>query len=151
MVKTNGINTRVLLAMLAEHLREIAQRQGNIPRRTGNLYKSITSQVLSDREAVVGTNVLYARAVHDGAVIRPKRAKVLAFKAPPGWSGPISKKTGLAIARKVTIKPNPYLARAAERFAREPLPSAIRDYAGEETARALEDHFKRLGMEVTRG
>lgn len=140
----DGIDTRVLLAKLAEHLREIAQRRGNIPRRTGNLYKSITSQVLSDREAVVGTNVLYARAVHDGLppfVIQPAKKKALYWK---GAAHPVQQ------VRHPGIKPNPYLARAAAQFAREPLPPAIRAYVGEEVAQALEAHFKSLGLEVKR-
>jgi hypothetical protein len=141
----NGLDTRRLLALLAEHLREIAQRQGNIPRRTGNLYKSVTAQVISDTEAVVGTNVIYARAVHDGRapmVIRPKRKKALYWK---GAAHPVK------AVRHPGIKPNPYFARAAETFAREPLPPFIRQTFGEELAQALEAHFKRLGLEVKRG
>lgn len=126
----SGIDTRQLLALLAEHLREIAQRQGNIPRRTGNLYKSITAQVISDTEAVVGTNVLYARAVHDGLpprIIKPAKKKALYWK---GAAHPVRQ------VNHPGIKPNPYLARAAERFTREPLPPFIRQSVGEDVARA---------------
>lgn len=140
-----AIDTRRLMAMLAEHLREIAQRQGNIPRRTGNLYKSITADVVSDTEAVVGTNVVYARAVHDGRppmVIKAKGKKALYWK---GAAHPVKS------VRHPGIKPNPYLARAAARFASEPLPPLIRETVGEDLARALESHFKRLGLEVKRG
>ncbi|WP_124219505.1 HK97 gp10 family phage protein [Tibeticola sediminis] len=135
---------RRLMQMLAEHLREIAQRQGNIPWRTGNLYKSIIARVISDSEATVGTNVLYARAVHDGRppmVIKPARKKALYWK---GAAHPVK------AVKHPGIKPNPYLARAAERFTREPLPPDIRAYVGEEMARALEAHFKSLGLEVRR-
>lgn len=138
------IDTRRLMALLAEHLREIAQRQGNIPRRTGNLYKSITAAVISDTEAVVGTNVVYARAVHDGRppmTIKPKGKKALYWK---GAAHPVK------AVRHPGIKPNPYLARAAARFASEPLPPFIRQTVGEDVARALEAHFKGLGLEVKR-
>jgi hypothetical protein len=143
-------NTRALVAALAEHLREIATRQDNIPFRTGQLRKSIISAVLSDTEAIVGSDKIYARAVHDGAIIRPKHAKALVFKAPPGWRGRKIKNTDLAVARKVTIKPNPFLARAVETFTREPLPYHIRQMVGEEAARALEAHFRAAGLEVKR-
>lgn len=135
---------RRLMQLLAEHLREIATRQGNVPRRTGNLYKSIVARVLTDAEAVVGTNVVYARAVHDGRppmVIRPAKKKALYWQ---GAAHPVK------AVRHPGIKPNPYLARAAERFTREPLPPLVRQYVGEEAARRLEAHFKALGLEVRR-
>jgi hypothetical protein len=75
-------NTRALVAALAEHLREIATQQDNIPFRTGQLRKSIISAVHSDTEATVGTNLIYARAVHDGRppmVIKPARKKTAAW------------------------------------------------------------------------
>ncbi|WP_114649114.1 hypothetical protein [Pseudothauera hydrothermalis] len=147
---------RRLMQLLAQRLRTLAIEEAPVGRSSKQhkhtqLRNSIKEVILSDTEAVVGPNVPYARAVHDGAVIRPKKAKVLVFDPPPGWRGPVWKKAGKAIARKVTIPPNPYLARAAERFAREPLPPVIRDYVGEQTARALEAHFKSLGLEVKRG
>lgn len=135
---------RRLMQLLAEHLREITLRQGNVPRRTGNLYKSIVARVLTDAEAVVGTNVVYARAVHDGRppmVIRPAKKKALYWK---GAAHPVK------AVRHPGIRPNPYLARAAERFTREPLPPLVRQYVGEEAARRLEAHFKALGLEVRR-
>jgi hypothetical protein len=143
-------NTRALVAALADHLREIAIRQDNIPFRTGQLRDSIISAVLSDTEAVVGSDKVYARAVHDGAIIRPRRAKALVFKAPPGWRGRKIKNTDLAVARQVTIKPNPFFARAVETFTREPLPYHIRQMVGEAAARALEAHFRAAGLEVKR-
>lgn len=136
---------RRLMQLLAEHLREIVLRQGNVPRRTGNLYKSIVARVLTDTEATVGTNVIYARAVHDGRppmLIKPAKKKALYWK---GAAHPVKR------VRHPGIKPNPYLARAAQRFASEPLPPVIRDYIGESVARQLEAHFKSMGLEVKRG
>jgi len=143
-------NTRELVASLAQHLANIALRQGNIPWVSGNLYRSVKPYIISDTEAVVGSDRIYARAVHDGAIIRPKRAKALVFKAPPGWRGRKIKNTDLAVARQVTIKPNPFFARAVETFTREPLPYHIRQMVGEEAARALEEQFRAAGLEIKR-
>ncbi|TCS70758.1 hypothetical protein EDC61_11485 [Sulfuritortus calidifontis] len=150
-----AIDTRQLIWLLAQHLRNLAIEEAPVGPTSARhkhtqLRGSIEAHTLSDTEAVVGTNLHYARAVHDGAVIRPKRAKALVFPAPAGWGGPMIKNTNLAVARKVTIKPNPYLARAAARFASEPLPPFIRERVGEDVARALEANFKRLGLEVKR-
>jgi hypothetical protein len=137
-------NTRALVAALAEHLREIATRQHNAPFRTGQLRKSIISAVLSDTEATVGTNLIYARAVHDGRppmVIKPARKKALYWK---GAAHPVK------AVRHPGIKPNPFFARAVETFTREPLPYHIRQMVGEEAARALEAHFRAAGLEVKR-
>ncbi len=68
---------------------EITTRQSNIPFYRGDLRKSITSQVIErkgDTVVIVGSNLVYARAVHDGRpaiTIRPKRAKILAW-----WTSP---------------------------------------------------------------
>jgi hypothetical protein len=137
-------NTRALVAALAEHLREIATRQDNIPFRTGQLRKSIISAVLSDNEATVGTNLIYARAVHDGLppmVIKPAKKKALYWK---GAAHPVK------AVRHPGIKPNPFFARAVETFTREPLPDHIRQMVGEEAARALEAQFRAAGLEVRR-
>ncbi len=54
------------------------------PVKTGNLRRSITSTA-TPTEGKVGTNVPYARAVHDGrGEVRPIRAKVLRWVAPDG-------------------------------------------------------------------
>jgi hypothetical protein len=91
---------------------------GGYPKRvdTGRLRASINTQLVvrGDRPiAIVGTNVRYARFVHDGTgiygprgrVIRPKRRKFLRFR-PKG--------TGRWVyARKVRgMRPNPFLANA---------------------------------------
>lgn len=113
--------------------------------RHTQLRNSIKEFILSDSEAIVGPNVPYARAVHDGRgpmVIKPARKKALYWK---GAAHPVKS------VRHPGIKPNPYLARAAERFTREPLPPVIRRYVGEQVARELEAHFKSMGLEVRRG
>ena len=55
---------------IAEKLREKATKQGRIPFKTGDLRKSIqvfhTLSTPVESEAKVGSNLVYARAVHDG-------------------------------------------------------------------------------------
>ncbi len=68
---------------IAEKVREIATRQGNIPFRKGDLRKSIVVQPYGQDGAAVGSNLPYARAVHDGRpalTIFPKNGKALKFK-----------------------------------------------------------------------
>ncbi len=68
--------------LTAEKLREIATRQGVVPFDRGDLRKSHVVQPLGAAGARLGTNLPYARAVHDGRpalVIRPKKAKALFF------------------------------------------------------------------------
>lgn len=113
----------------------------------GQLHDSIEDHVLSDTEAVVGTNLYYARWVHDGTglygplkrKIVPRTKKALHWK---GAAHPVKSVKGM--------KPRPFLAQAAEEMARRPLPPLIRKTVGEEVARELEAHLKKTGLEVKR-
>lgn len=85
---------------------------------TGRLRASIATQVIGKGGrpiVVVGTNVRYARLVHDGTGIygsrhqriRPKAKKALRWKAPYG------RRRGYAFAKSVEgMKPNPFLKNA---------------------------------------
>jgi hypothetical protein len=69
---------------IAEKIREIATRQGNVPFRLGDLRKSLVVRPLGSSGAVLGSNLPYARAVHDGrpaVTIRAKNGKALVFWA----------------------------------------------------------------------
>lgn len=106
--------------------------KANAPVRTSNLQRAIgSSDVISLGGKMVGTvGVRLAEAKYGGWVekgtgtyaghepwtILPKKGKMLAFKQPPGWAGPVGK-DGRALAWKVTIKGQKgqrYLARSAE-------------------------------------
>lgn len=106
--------------------------KANAPVRTANLQRSIaSSDVLSVGGKIMGTvGVRLAQAKYGGWVeqgtgiynghsawtITPKKGKMLAFKQPPGWTGPVSK-DGRALARIATVrgqKGQGYLARSAE-------------------------------------
>lgn len=142
------IDTRQLIGQLAAQIEEIATRQGRIPYRTGQLQKSITSQVLSDTEAVVGSNLFYARFVHDGTgiygplqrKITPRRKKALYWK---DAAHPVKSVRGQ--------KPQPFLAEAVEEFARVGPATAIIDRFGRDVADAIALELQRQGLEVKRG
>lgn len=76
------IDKQRICLLTAEKLREIATRQGVVPFDKGDLRKSHVVQPSGSDGARLGTNLPYARAVHDGRpalVIRPKKAKALFF------------------------------------------------------------------------
>lgn len=139
------IHTRRLLRQLAEHLREITTRQGNIPFKTGDLRKSIIVAEVTDERALVGSNLPYARAVHDGRpalTIVPKKKQALFW---PGAAHPVRR------VKQPARRGNPYLARALQELASSPLPTKFRDDLGDDIVDALEAHLSRSGLSITRG
>lgn len=108
---------------------------GGVDSQGGALRRSITCTRFAGG-AIVGTNMIYARAVHEGRrgmIIRPKRKKALA------WGG------GNAIARKVfqpARKGNPFFRTAIDifqdNFDNEVKSLGIEEGAVEELMRALE-------------
>jgi len=138
------IDRNAIALSLAEHLREIATRQGNIPFRTGDLRKSIVAQQGALGRAWVGSNLPYARAVHDGrpaVTIKPKKGKALSWQ---GAAHPVKK------VHQPPRKGNPFLSRAAEELARDGVPAGIRDRVGDEVADAIEADLRRQGLTVSR-
>lgn len=84
------------------------QREAQVaaPVVTGHLRRSIASTATPE-EGTVGTNVPYARAVHDGrGEVRPVRARVLRWVMPNG--------TVVFAMRSGPTKPNPFLRRALD-------------------------------------
>lgn len=80
------ISSQIAL-QVAERVRDVATNQDLIPFLSGDLRKSIFAFLVSPGEASVGSNLSYARAVHDGRkalTIKPKNKKVLAWKGPDG-------------------------------------------------------------------
>lgn len=67
---------------VAHRIRSIVVER-TVPVRTGELRRSITTVRLKPLNWVVGTNKVYARAVHDGrprVVIKPRKKKALYWK-----------------------------------------------------------------------
>ncbi len=74
---------------------------------SGFLQRGLTGQV-SGNQVIVGSNREYAAVHLFGAVIKPVRAKALAFRM--GKTGPRGGKgSGIVFARSVTIPARPYL------------------------------------------
>lgn len=85
-----------------------AEAKREAPVKKGLLRRSITSRVVSDTRAEVGTNTTYARPVHEGSrphIITPKRAKALFWK---GARHPVKS------VRHPGNRPNPFMRRAAD-------------------------------------
>ncbi|MCP5230674.1 MAG: hypothetical protein H6931_17625 [Burkholderiaceae bacterium] len=77
-----GLPEQAIALKIAEALREIATRQGNVPFRTGELRDAHESQPYGSDGAVLAVNTPYARALHDGRpaiTIRAKPGKRLFF------------------------------------------------------------------------
>ena len=85
-----------------------AQGKANTPVKTGTLRRSITGQAQSYQLGVVGTNVPYARFVHDGTgphVIVPTSKKALFW---PGAAHPVKR------VNHPGSKANPFLRKALQ-------------------------------------
>ncbi|MEG1913308.1 MAG: hypothetical protein RR091_12580 [Cloacibacillus sp.] len=117
---------------------------GGVDKQGGELRRSITCTRFSGG-AIVGTNKIYARAVHEGRramIIRPKKKRALA------WAG------GMAVARRVfqdAREGNPFFRKAVDLFGdafdNEVQSLGIEEGAAEELKRALENK----GLRVKKG
>ena len=133
-----------LALQIAERIREKATRQGRIPFLRGDLRKSVIVLPAGAGAAYVGSNLPYARAVHDGRpalVIRPKTKKALHWG---GEGGPVVKQ----VVQKAR-KGKPYLAEAIEELQQEGLGFLSRDLEQEAIA-VLETALRRQGLTVKR-
>lgn len=126
--QANKITNKVGLKLV-----EIVTRPENIPFYRGDLRKSITYKI-NNNVVTVGSNLVYARAVHDGrppVVLRPAKGKILCWwkdknKArsntpfPRGAAFGAAVKAGLiGVSREVhlpAMKGNPYMVRALTTF-----------------------------------
>ncbi len=98
-----------LAGKVAHRIRAIVVEK-TVPVRTGELRRSIHATRLSKGMWIVGTNKIYARAVHDGrprVVIRPRKKKALYWKGAPH---PVKK------VIQPPRKANPFMRRAIEMF-----------------------------------
>ena len=135
------MNLQRITLRVAEKLREIATRQGNVPFDKGDLRKAHVVEPSGSYDAMVSANTPYARAVHDGRpemVIKPKRKKALK------WSGgdhPVKS------AKQPARKGNPWLARAVDELEREGLDFLASDL-GQEVADELTRELRARGVNV---
>lgn len=94
--------------MRALQLSAIHEAQARVPRKTGLLQRRILPGPLSDTEAVIEARTPYAAPVEYGSkphIIRPKRAKVLAWGGARRLSG--SLRSGAAPTNFATLVHHP--------------------------------------------
>lgn len=141
--------------LIAEQVREKSTKQGRIPFLTGDLRKSIQAELISPGKSSVGSTLPYARAVHDGATIKPKKTapykkevtrrsksgKVSTFKQTfhPRLVFEIDGET--IFAKQVTIPSQPFLHEAFEEMDRENY-DFLNSYLEKQGIDYLEDQFK---------
>lgn len=137
------MNIQRITLQIAEKLREIATRQGNVPFDKGDLRKSHVVEPSGDTDAILSANTPYARAVHDGRpaiTIKPKRKKALAWK---GARHPAKS------VKQPARKGNPWLARAVEELEQEGL-GFLEPELGEDVADEFTRALRAGGLEVRR-
>lgn len=128
---------------VAEKLREISTRQGNVPFDTGDLRKAHVVEPSGSDDALLSANTPYARAVHDGRpaqTIKPKRRKALAWK---GGRNPVKS------VKQPARKGDPWLARAVEELEQEGV-AFLAPELGQDVADALSDALRDRGLAARR-
>lgn len=137
------MNLQAISLKVAEKLREIATRQGNVPFEKGDLRKAHVVEPSGADDALLSANTPYARAVHDGrgpVTIKPKRRKALSWK---GAKHPVK------AVKQPARKGNPWLVRAVEDLEAEGL-DFLAPELGQDVADELTDALRARGVEVRR-
>lgn len=137
------MNLQAISLKVAEKLREIATRQGNVPFDKGDLRKAHVVEPSGADDALLSANTPYARAVHDGrgpVTIKPKRRKALSWK---GAKHPVK------AVKQPARKGNPWLTRAVEDLEAEGL-DFLAPELGQDVADNLTDALRARGVEVRR-
>ncbi len=143
------MNLQRITLQIAEKLREIATRQGNVPFDKGDLRKAHVVEPSGTTDAILSANTPYACAVHDGRpalTIKPKRAKRLAWRA-DGKRGKPDR--GAAFVNQPARAGNPWLVRAVEELEREGL-DFLSPEVGPEVADELTEALRARGLNVRR-
>ena len=138
------IDRKKLALRIAERLRAIATRQGNVPFDTGDLRKSHIVEPYGQSGARLSANTPHARAVHDGRpaiTIKPKRKKALAWK---GAAHPVK------AVRQPARDGNPWMMRAVGDLEREGL-GFLAPEIGRAAVAGLERALKAKGMRIRKG
>ncbi|MEM7296009.1 MAG: hypothetical protein AAF330_05195 [Pseudomonadota bacterium] len=137
------MNLQRYALQIAEKLREIATRQGNVPYDKGDLAKAHVSEPVGTTDARLAVNTPYARAVHDGrgpVTIKPKRKKALTWR---GRNHPVKS------VKQPARKGNPWLARAVATLESEGV-GFLSDELGQDVADELTKGLRARGLTVRR-
>lgn len=143
------INWQRITMQVAEKLREIALREGNVPYDKGDLRKAHVSEPSGTTDAILSANTPYARAVHDGRpaiTIKPKKGKRLAWRS-DGKRGKPDR--GAAYVKQPARKGNPWLTRAVAELEREGL-DFLAPEVGQDVADELTRALRARGLKVHR-
>jgi hypothetical protein len=135
------MNIQRLSLKVAEKLREIATRQGNVPFKKGDLRKAHVVEPFGTDAAIIAVNTPYARAVHDGrhkVKIKLRRKK-----------GKFSKKGRRETITQPAREGNPWLVRAIEELEQEGI-GFLADDIGQDVADDLTDALRARGVAVRR-
>lgn len=135
------MNLQRYTLQIAEKIKEIATRQGNVPLDKGDLRKAHVVEPSGTENAILAANTPYARAVHDGRpaiTIKPKRKKALAWK---GGRHPAKS------VKQPAREGNPWLARAVDELEREGL-DFLAPELGQDVADELTDALRARGLAV---
>jgi HK97 gp10 family phage protein len=138
------------LERVGDLIRERAQKAA--PYRTGYLHDSIHKDAVYETSGgfgiTVGTNIEYARYVHEGTgefgmfhtpiIIEPKNKKALFW---PGARHPVKK-----VVQK-GIKPNPFLIRGAAAAAGE-IESVVGDLVGDAILQSIRASLENIKVEI---
>ena len=136
-----SIDVQRIALQIAERLREIATRQGNVPFDKGDLRKSHIVEPHGSSGARLVANTPYARAVHDGRpaiTIKPKRKGGLFWKGAPH---------PIRVVHQPARRGNPWLMRAVKELEREGL-GFLEPQIGQAATQELERALKRKGLVV---
>ena len=137
------MNLQRIALQVAEKIREIATRQGNVPFDKGDLRKAHVVEPIGKTDAQVSVNTPYARAVHDGRpaiTIKPKRRKAIVWA---GADHPVKS------VKQPAREGNPWLAKAVEEMEREGL-GFLAPEIGDEAAEELTTALRARGLKVRR-
>lgn len=137
-----SLNPQQIALQIAEKLREIATRQGNVPFDKGDLRKGHVVEPHGNDGAILSANTPYARAVHDGRpaiTIKPKRGKGLFWK---GADHPVG------AVHQPARKGNPWLARAVQQIEDEGL-DFLSPQIGQDVADDLTAALRKRGLTVS--
>lgn len=137
------IDWQQIALQVAEKLREISTRDGNVPYDKGDLRKSHVVEPNGATDAILAANTPYARAVHDGRpaiVIKPKRGKALKWK---GLDHPVKS------VKQPARKGRPWLRDAVAELEREGV-GFLAPQIGDEVAEALTEALRKRGLQVSK-
>lgn len=154
------INVNEIVLKIGYKIEDLATKQGRIPFKKGDLRKSIKTTLIGRGTATVGSNLPYARAVHDGrpaVTIVPNVGK----NPPYGFrkhKNPVKaalkfKVGGQTVFRKKVHQPprkgKPFLREAVEEIQRQGFDWLVADLSRKYRGKLLKDIPERIHIDMS--